>query len=277
MKRASKKPATAKQPAVPQPLSLKDAQALFQEAILTGDQRILASLCDNSKTTRDTLFGVYQNGYVGRLVEILANDYEHLAAVMGEDAFDEAARSYIAAHPSQSQNARWFGNGFPEFLRVFDQTADRAEFADLANLERALGDAFDAADCDPLTLAGLAAFPPEAWGQLVFRPHPSARLITCSTNAFGLWQAIADEQPPPSVTAAEQRLIVWRSGTMPMVREMAAEEAMMWTEANRGLRFDALCEMVATFDNPDEAAMRAARYLQGWLSAGLLASANLSD
>ena len=72
------------------PLNLRDTQALFQDAILNGNAGILDMLCDNSKTTRDTLFGVYQNAYVGRLVEILANDYEDLAVYMGDDAFERA-------------------------------------------------------------------------------------------------------------------------------------------------------------------------------------------
>ena len=51
----------------------------------------------------------------------------------------------------------------------------------------------------------------------------------------------------------------------------------MWVEAGRGLRFDALCEMLAIFDSPDDAASRAASYLQGWLTSGLLATATLVD
>ena len=61
-----------------------------------------------------------------------------------------------------------------------------------------------------------------------------------------------------------------------MVRVMPYEEAMMWAEASRGLRFDALCELLAAFDDPDSAAVRAAGYLQGWLTAELLTSAEMN-
>ena len=58
-----------------------------------------------------------------------------------------------------------------------------------------------------------------------------------------------------------------------MIRPLKPEEAMMWDEAVKGVRFSHLCEMIATFDRADEAAMRAAQYLAGWLGAGLLSGA----
>ena len=60
---------------------------------------------------------------------------------------------------------------------------------------------------------------------------------------------------------------------MPKLRVLSAEEAMMWDEAAKGVTFGVLCEMLATFDNPDEAPMRAAQYLKGWIEFGLLQGA----
>jgi hypothetical protein len=66
-------------------------------------------------------------------------------------------------------------------------------------------------------------------------------------------------------------VLVWRQGTTPFFRVLPAEEAMMWDEAAKGVRFGVLCELLATYDDPDGAAARAAGYLQGWLSAEVLA------
>ena len=257
-------------------LTLKETQALFQEAILNHDDRVLGMLLDNSRTGRDTLFGVYQNGYVGRLVEILANDYEDLKTYIGEDEFDELARAYISAKPSRTQNARWFGSRMVEFLKSDDRYAQRQELADLAALEQALANAFDAADATQITVQDLGKFKPDDWGRLTFVPHPSVAILDVQTNAFAIWRAVKAGNTPPRVKAkAGQHLMTWRQGTMPMIREIASEEAMMWTEACRGLRFDALCEMLAAFDDPDGAALRAAQYLQSWLVAELLCEAKL--
>ena len=45
---------------------------------------------------------------------------------------------------------------------------------------------------------------------------------------------------------------------------------MMWDEAAKGVCFDVLCEMVATFAGEDGAELRAASYLKGWVDTGLL-------
>jgi Putative DNA-binding domain len=275
MKKPVAKSRAAKEVA-PAALTLKDIQSLFQEAILNKDDRILRLLMDNSRTGRDTLFGVYQNGYVGRLVEILGNDYEDLRAYLGEDAFDDVARAYVAAYPSRSQNARWFGSRMPAFLAGQKPYARRPQLSDLAKIEQVLSNAFDATDAPHITLPDLAAHSPELWGRLTFVPHPSAARLDIKTNAFAMWRSIKHKKPVPRLkNTAPQSLIIWRQGTMPMIRELPDEEAMMWTEAGRGASFGALCEMLATFDNPDEAAMRAASYLQGWLASEMLTSVTL--
>jgi hypothetical protein len=54
---------------------------------------------------------------------------------------------------------------------------------------------------------------------------------------------------------------------------MSDEEAMMWNEAVNGVPFGRLCELIAVYDDPDSAPLRAAQHLQGWIMSGLLAKA----
>jgi hypothetical protein len=65
--------------------------------------------------------------------------------------------------------------------------------------------------------------------------------------------------------------VVWRQDFMARFRPLSAEEAMMWNEAVKGVRFGVLCEMVATFAGEDGAEIRAATYLKGWVDTGMLA------
>ncbi|MGQ0455807.1 MAG: HvfC/BufC family peptide modification chaperone [Hyphomicrobium sp.] len=258
---------------------LSEIQDRLQTAILTGDDAILDAILDNSRTSRETLFSVYRNAYVGRLVEILQSDYPLLRTYVGDDDFGALARAYIAANPSRTQNARWFGARLPECLAGAELQSERPQLAEIAGIEKAVANAFDAQDAPALALADLMEFPPEDWGRLSFAPHPSATRLDAATNAFDLWKALKDESPPPVATTlvAPERLIVWRSNGSPMVRAMTDEETMMWTEACRGVRFEVLCEMLATFDDPDTAASRAAGYLQGWLASAMLTSVALVD
>ncbi|MDR4307129.1 putative DNA-binding domain-containing protein [Chelatococcus sambhunathii] len=254
-------------------------QGAFQNAILTGDDAVLAGLLDGPKEGREALLAVYRHAYSARLVEILASDFPALKAVLGDDGFETAARAYVSAHPSTHRNARWYGRGFADFLARTEPWSDRAEFGELACFETALADAFDAADLGPLTLADLAAVPPEHWGDLIFSVDPSASRLDLATNAIELWSSAAEGADPPLAAplAATEKLIVWRDGATPMYRAMTDEEAMLWDEAARGSTFGELCVLAATFAAPDEAAGRAAGYLASWIGAGLLAQARPAE
>jgi hypothetical protein len=167
----------------------------------------------------------------------------------------------------------------PDFLKTTGPYSKHPVLSDLAALEKALNDAFDAQDAPMIGVADMAGFAPEAWAALAFRAHPSATRLDLSTNASAVWLALkADEDPPDPVRLTEaSRLLVWRQDVTPVFRELAAEEAMMWDEAARGIPFGVLCSMLATYDDPDSAAARGAGYLHGWVTAGLLAGVSGGD
>lgn len=252
--------------------ALQDA---FQKAILDGDEMVLDELLDGARENRAVLFGVYKHAYSARLVEILENEFSALAAFLGAERFDIAARAYVAAVPSRHRNARWVGRDLADFLARTEPYADRPVLAELARFETALSDAFDAADARLLTISDLTEIPPDDWAALTFEPQPSARRLDQRTNATAIWSAHHDGEPlPDAVSLAEpERLIVWREGATPKFRETPAEEAMLWDEAARGATFGQLCTLAATYAEPDEAAGRVAGYLVGWINAGMLTRA----
>jgi hypothetical protein len=252
--------------------SLKELQESFQAGILAGDDAILGEVNDSARERRAVLFGVYRNAYVARLAEILGNDYELTHTYLGDAGFAKLVKAYIDANPSDQRNARWFGRHLPAFARATAPFASHPEVGEIAALEKALADAFDGPDAAPLSMDTLAAIPPEDWPRLTFQPHPTAIRLTFTTNAADLWSALKDETPPPKPERLPepQALAVWRNGFMARFRPLPAEEAMMWDEAAKGVRFDVLCEMVATFAGEDEAELRAATYLRGWVDTGML-------
>lgn len=253
--------------------SLRELQDSFQRAILDGDDAVLGEIADTSREKRDVLLGVYRNAYALRLIEFLANDHEKLKALLGDEQFGEMARAYIAEHPSRTPNARWFGARLPDFLRDAPGYGDAPVLADLAALEKALNDVFDADDAEPLRMEDIAAVDPANWGALTFRPHPAAFRIGLATNAADIWRALhAGKTPPePAGTPSSARVLVSREDGMAAFRVLEDDEAMMWDEAANGVTFSVLCEMMAAYAGEDEAAPRAAAYLSGWIGRGLLA------
>ncbi len=254
-------------------------QAAFQRGILDGDDAVLAEIADSPREKRDVLFGVYRYAYGSRLVEALRNDHELLHRYLGDETFDEMGHAYVKARPSGNPNLRWFSQGLPEFLKSTAPYSGHPELFELAALEKALNDAFDAAEGEVVELADMAGFAPEAWSDLRFVPHPSAARLELATNAAAIWLALKNDETPPEAAALAEptHLLIWRQDVTPMFREIPAEEAMMWDEAARGIPFGVLCEMIATYDDPDGAAARGAGYLHGWITAGLLTDVSVGS
>ncbi len=248
-------------------------QARFQKAVLDGDDDVLAEINDSEKENRTVLFGVYRNAYVLRLVEFLATDFEYLHAYLGDENFGELARAYIAENPSPHRNARWYGAKLAEFAAATKPWSAHKEIGEIAAIETALNDAFDAPDVTPLDMAALGAVATEDWPRLVFSPHPSTRRLDLDTNALAIWMAVKnDSEPPkPEHTDKPEKVLVWRTELTSKVRALADDEAMMWDEMARGVPFGTLCELLATYWDAETAPARAAGYLQGWIGAELLA------
>ena len=254
-------------------------QSEFQRGILTGDDAILDEILDSPRENRATLFGVYRYAYGSRLVEVMRNDHELLHLYLGDETFDEMGYAYVKARPSEHPNLRWFSQALPEFLASAEPYCNHPVLSDLAALEKALNDAFDAAEAPVLTLEDMAGFAPEIWNDLMFKPHPSACRLDVRTNAAAIWMALKNDETPPDAALSEEpsRLLIWRQDTTPMFRELPTEEAMMWDEAANGIPFGVLCEMLATYDDPDGAAARGAGYLHGWITSGALTSVTAGD
>ena len=248
--------------------SLAEVQSLVLKGVVEGDDDALALVRHPPKDTTRTMFGVYRNAYVLRLIEFIGHDYERLKLLM-RDGFDAMARGYIKAHPSDTPNARWYARHLPAFLASQKPWSEQPALADLATLEKALNDAFDAPD-DPLfTLADLATFDPLAIAEAKVSFHSSAIRLTAITNVTDLWSS------PDAAThrlGSAIELLVWRQGGSSRFRVLAAEEAMAIDSARKGVPFGVLCEMIALMDDPENAALRAAGYLRNWIETEIVSA-----
>ena len=252
---------------------LAELQAAFQAALLSGDDLVLSALVDSPHEARGRLLSVYRSAYRLRLLEFLRNDFPVLLAHAGAEEFAALSAGYIAANISSNPNARWYGKRLPGFLAATPPWSERRECADIASLEWALGEVFDAADDRRLVIADLAVLQPEDWPGVSFSPHPATRRINLATNARAIWRSLTRGEPAPAVERLVEpdRLVAFRPDLTSMLRPMSYEEAMMWDEMANGITFGVLCEMVAMYGGDDDAAARAGGYLTSWIAAGMLA------
>lgn len=235
-----------------------------------------ARVLDTQKADRDTLLAVYRDAYALRLVEALTIDYPGVLAMAGPAEFDVMARAYVAAHPSTHPSIRWFGRGLADFLGHTPPFADTPAAADMARFEWALGEAFDAADSEPLTFARLAAAPSEAWGSLRLAFVPSLRRLTLRYQAPQAFQRRESVAPGELDVPAEEGAIdwlVWRpaADADAQFRSMARDEAAALDAMRAGADFPTMCAVLAGHVGSEEAAAeRAAGLLRAWLDAGMV-------
>jgi hypothetical protein len=87
---------------------------------------------------------VYQGMYPLRMHDALAADYPGVAAFLGHERFFEFVLAYVAVHPSRSYTFAHLGKHVPEFLRRSRRFSPAPFLHDLARLERAITEVFEA-------------------------------------------------------------------------------------------------------------------------------------
>ena len=122
--------------------------------------------------------GVYQGMYLMRMEEALEGDYPAVAHYLGSDAFAELVERYAEAHPSRSYTFNRFGGGFPEFIRDAKWLRRRALLSDLARLERAVTEVFDAPESPAWPAEAIERMPQDAWPAAVLQPIAAFRVLS---------------------------------------------------------------------------------------------------
>jgi len=215
---------------------------------------------------------VYADMCFVRLRDALASDYGALQRALGEDAFATLARRYLAAHPSNRPSLRDLGRHLPAFVRRCPGLLSEPWQAELAQLEWAMVDAFDALDQSPLRAAYLQTLPPEAWPDLRLEAVASLGLLACDAPVDTLRERILAGADLASVPGEAVLLRVWRQGTTVFHRRMQRLEAAALRWMFRGVSFAELCAWLGESAREEDPAAAALRLLGRWLEDELLVS-----
>lgn len=128
-------------------------------------------IAPNDKLSAFERLEVYNRQYWFRLFEALDVDFPSLIKLVGNERFRNLAEAYLSAHPSTSYTLRNLGSRMVDFVAANPEIAgDHREAAvDVAKLEWAYVEAFDAAELPPAKAEELAAAGEEA--RLRLQPH----------------------------------------------------------------------------------------------------------
>ena len=257
-------------------MDLARTERLFQDGLLGRSREIMPHVRGNERESADTMFGVYCNAYWARLVECLGNDFPGLKALLGDAAFGQLARAYVAQHPSQHPSIRWAGRKLAEFAASEGPYRDDPWISDMARFDWALAHAFDAADAPAAGLVDLASVPPEFWGSIRLTLHPTVDFFRIRTPVDEVQPALVNEAGPDGAHAfdraarCDRGVLVWRIEHDVKFRGVDNAEIACLEAVRSGATFGDMCELLARALDEEAATMRAAQTLQGWLEWGIV-------
>ncbi len=217
----------------------------------------------------DQRLTIYSSMYFARILEALQQDFPKLRELLGDEELERLCQRYLRMHPSRHPSLRHVGDRLAGFLAETAQGRRAPWLVDLARLERALVDSFDAPDASPISASALRPIPAARWGRLRFELHPSLRLLRLRWTVDRLWSQLAAGQSPEHPDRRPVRVRVWRQGFTVLHSTLEAVEDRALRRLAAGGDFAETCELYGR-------AEPAARALATWLQAGLIVAVSAS-
>jgi hypothetical protein len=246
--------------------ALRDLQALFWRTLNGATEPSLeAAVVSTPSLVAADRLDIYARMYFWRLHDALAEDFEKTAAALGEERFADAVRGYLGEHPSGHPSVRHLGGHFARFLAANPPPGAPPWLADLARLEWARVEVFDAPDAAPLRLEDLKEIDAAAWPGLRLRPTAALEVVESAWPLHAIWQDGAD--PPPA--QAQTSVRVWREDGNVYHCAMDPLDRGALARLRSGATFGDICEALGHLE-PDAAAAEAGSILARWLDDGLI-------
>ena len=228
------------------PGTVDEALASREAAALVPAGRADAVVLPSATLTAPERVGVYHDMYLARMREALESDYPGLARFLGPRAWERLVAAYVHAHPSRSYTLDVLGWRLPDFVRT--ARVPRPAFChDLARLEWAVSEVFDAEEAPPLSEPDVASVAPGAWERARLVPVPALRLLVLDHDAGAFLDALRENRRRlPPVRRRRSRVVVYRRSYAVYRREQEAPAFALLAELVAGVRLgDAVARALA--------------------------------
>lgn len=219
--------------------------------------------------------GIYAHMYYARLLEILTEEYPTTKQILGEEVFERACRRFIARHPSKHRTLSHLSEGFPAFLARHLPRGNRNGLAvDVARIERAMEDVFDAPQAEPLTAEQFAAIDAEAWQQARLPVNPALRLLRLRYPANDYMNAVRARGKPRIPRPRASCVIVYRRGYQVYRRSQTPEQFRLLAAlaSGRTLAAAVRASLRGQRASADALAAQLGSWFREWAAAGLFSA-----
>lgn len=152
-------------------------------------ERVVAG---NARVSPIEQLEIYRRQFWLRHTESLVEDFPGVGYLVGQAQWERLVEEYLDAHPPRSPSLRDLGRHLASFAASRPWLACSELVSDMAELEWALIEAFDAAAHAPLDPRQLASIPEHAWSTARFAPHPTLHLLALRYPVLDLLREALD-------------------------------------------------------------------------------------
>jgi hypothetical protein len=249
-------------------LRSRPARGLLPEAVRAPESAVLPS----RQLTSVERLEIYAHMYYARLLEVMEAEYPTLRQILGPHAFATACRQFVAKNPSRTRTLGSLSARFPEFLAKTLPRSNRNELAvDVARIERAMEDVFDATRAEPMTAAEFAALGAGDWEGVKLTVTPALRLLELRHPANAYMNALRRGERPRAPRPRATFVIVFRRGFSVMRRDQEPEQFRLLEAlvAGRPLAAAVRASIGRRSASADRVAKRLGRWFEEWAGAHL--------
>jgi len=193
------------------------ARAIQRHSPLAEDAGDLAPMTARAIAGNDRLspveqLDVYREQFWLRHVGSLREDFPSLVHVLGDDRFEELCRAYLDEHPPTSFTLRDLGDRLAAFVATFEPWKNDPLLADIARLEWAFIEAFDAPDAPRLDVSALASATEDAWPRARIVFQPAMRRLALAYPVHDLRGKVRAGDAAERPDARDAWVVVYRAG-----------------------------------------------------------------
>ena len=221
---------------------------------------------------------IYGNMYFSRLIEVLAEEFPTVQHLLGKEVFGKVARDFVTRHPSTHYSLTWLGSKFPAYLGdEADDIPDREFVADVATVERAMEDVFDARRVEPIQFEDLTAIPIERWGDVRLQTIPALRLLQLDYPVNTFITAVREDRHMDIPAAAPAFVAVYRHNYRVWRIDLDVRRFTLLAALHQGGSLGSALDLCASLPEADPAGLMDAvsGWFREWTSEGLFYGAHL--
>lgn len=273
-------------------LALAELQAWFLAAMTgqwgvdslpeeSADPGIASVVAPSPTLSSEERMEIYQRAYLGRLLEVLREEFSVLYRALGEPLFDQFALEYLRGNPSTSYTLGRLGDRFVSFLEGTRPPADADSnlpagwedfLIDLARVERTVNEVFDgpgSEDLAPLDPARLQSLTPVEFASARMPLAPSVQLLQTRFPINDYFSAILRDERLPIPDPARSYMVLSRRDYRVERRVLSSAQFVLLECLGQGETVERALEAAvnqADSDPHSAGPEEFARSLRGWFA-----------